>query len=255
MQEKFFKFKVAIPARYSSTRLPGKPLLQIAGKPMVQHVYERACECGAEEVVIATDDKRIYAACNEFGAKVYMTSAAHTSGTDRLAELAELCGWKDNDIVVNLQGDEPDMPAELLVQVARNLHDNPLASIATLYVDIGNRDEISDPNVVKLVKDNNNFAIYFSRAAIPYDRDKKITDSKIKDNYFRHLGIYAYRVGFLLNYSSLEASYMEAVESLEQLRALSNGCKIHVDRAGCSPGIGVDTMEDLERVRVNYETI
>ncbi len=245
-------FKVAIPARYNSSRLPGKPLLEIAGKPMIQHTYERAKESGAAEIAVATDDKRIFELCETFGAKVCMTNEKHQSGTDRLAELSELCGWVKDDIVVNLQGDEPFMSPDLLRQVAYNLASNSTASIATLYTSISDADEIVDPHAVKLVKDVNNFALYFSRAPIPWDRDKTVHNNEIEKYYFLHLGIYAYRVDFLLSYKDLTESYLERLESLEQLRALSNGYRIHVDEAVEVPGGGVDTVEDLARLRVIY---
>ncbi len=243
------KFKIAIPARYQSTRLPGKPLLDIAGKPMIQWVYEKAMQCGADEVVVATDDVRIAETCNSFGARVCITDPNHQSGTDRLAELATICGWNKDDIVVNLQGDEPLIPTSLLLQVAGNLTNNADSSIATLYTPIHECEEVTDPNVVKVVKSNSGEALYFSRAPIPWDRDNLISDSEIKNYYYRHLGIYAYRVNFLLSYSSLDSSYLEKYESLEQLRALSNGYKIHVEEAVELPGMGVDTAEDLEKVR------
>lgn len=248
MQNKL-KFKIAIPARYQSTRLPGKPLLDIAGKPMIQWVYEKAMQCGADEVVVATDDMRIADICNGFGARVCITDPNHQSGTDRLAELATICGWDKDDIVVNLQGDEPLIPTALLLQVASNLTKNTDSSIATLYTPIHEREEVVDPNVVKVVKNNSGEALYFSRAPIPWDRDKVISDSEIANYYYRHLGIYAYRVDFLLSYSSLDSSYIEKYESLEQLRALSNGYKIHIEEAVELPGMGVDTAEDLEKVK------
>ena len=247
MQDK--KFKIAIPARYQSTRLPGKPLLDIAGKPMVQWVYEKAMQCGAEEVVVATDDVRIFETCEGFGANVCMTDPSHQSGTDRLAELATNCGWNKDDIVVNLQGDELLIPTSLLLQVAENLALNPESSIATLFTPIHHREEINDPHIVKVVKSNSGQALYFSRAPIPWDRDGKITDAEIPNHYARHLGIYAYRVDFLLSYSSLHPSCLEQYESLEQLRALSNGHRIHIDQAVDLPGMGVDTAGDLEKVR------
>ncbi len=247
MQDK--KFKIAIPARYQSTRLPGKPLLDIAGKPMIQWVYEKAMQCGADEVVVATDDVRIFETCEGFGANVCMTDPNHQSGTDRLAELARNCGWERGDIVVNLQGDEPLIPTSLLLQVAENLALNPDSAIATLCTPIHQRSEITDPHIVKVVKSNSGQALYFSRAPIPWDRDGKISDAEIPNHYARHLGIYAYRVDFLLSYTSLQPSCLERYESLEQLRALSNGYNIHVDQAVDLPGMGVDTPDDLEKVR------
>lgn len=248
MQDKL-KFKIAIPARYESTRLPGKPLLDIAGKPMIQWVYEKAMQCGADEVVVATDDIRIADRCNGFGARVCITDPNHQSGTDRLAELATICGWGKDDIVVNLQGDEPLIPTSLLLQVAGNLAKNTDSSIATLYTPIHERVEVVDPNIVKVVRSNSGQALYFSRAPIPWDRDNAISDAEIANCYYRHLGIYAYRVDFLLSYSSLDSSDLEKYESLEQLRALSNGYKIHIEEAVDLPGMGVDTTEDLEKVR------
>ena len=247
MQDK--KFKIAIPARYQSTRLPGKPLLDIAGKPMIQWVYEKAMQCGADEVVVATDDLRILEICEGFGANVCMTASDHKSGTDRLAELARNCGWDRGDIVVNLQGDEPLIPTSLLIQVAENLALNSDSAIATLFTPIHERADINDPHIVKVVKSNSGQALYFSRAPIPWDRDGKITDAEIPNHYARHLGIYAYRVDFLLSYTSLQSSCLERYESLEQLRAISNGYKIHIDQAVDLPGMGVDTPEDLEKVR------
>jgi len=245
-------FKVAIPARFASTRLPGKPLLDIAGKPMLQHVYERALDCGAEEVVIATDDARIQAAAQAFGAEVCMTSAEHRSGTERLAEVAAQRGWAADAMVVNVQGDEPLLPPDLITQVAANLAQHKAAGCATLCARITDAASLFDPNVVKVVMDARGFALYFSRATIPWDRDAFARD---RDRlpplgaHYRHIGLYAYRVDLLQRYAGLVTCPLEQAESLEQLRLLWHGERIHVDEACVLPGPGVDTAEDLEHVR------
>lgn len=245
-------FHVIIPARYASTRLPGKPLLPIGEKPMLQHVYERAVACGASSVVVATDDQRIADAVDGFGGKVCMTATTHPSGTDRLAETVELLGLPDEAVVVNLQGDEPLMPAQLLRQVAKLLEQNPDADMATLATRIYTAAELFDPHVVKVISDWRGRALYFSRAVIPWDRDAfAVTTEELPSAavHYRHLGIYAYRVGFLKHYVGLEACDMERMESLEQLRVLWHGGAIQVAEAECVPGHGVDTEADLERVR------
>lgn len=245
-------FHVIIPARYSSTRLPGKPLLDIAGKPMVRHVYEKSQQSQAEHVIVATDDERIYKAVDAFGADVVMTLDSHPSGTDRLQEVAQKLNLGDEAIIVNVQGDEPLIPPVLIDQVAKNLADHPEAGVATLCERLHDLESVLNPNVVKVVFDHQGFANYFSRAPIPWSRDtfteneKRLSD---KAEYYRHIGIYAYRVGFLRDYVSWSPSMTEQVESLEQLRALEHGVKIHVDVAQIVPPGGVDTPEDLERVR------
>ena len=242
-------FKVVIPARYASTRFPGKPLVDIAGKTMLQHVYECALKSGAEQVVIATDDERIQQVANVFGAEVCMTSKDHPSGTDRLAEVSLKYDWPIEDIVVNLQGDEPLTPPEILKQVALNLADHPKAGIATLSTPIEKASEVFDPNVVKVVSDAEGYALYFSRSAIPFDREsgESITDEQARA-YQRHLGIYAYRVSFLHAYNNMEPCYLEVTEKLEQLRALYSGVPIHVEQAVKLPGPGIDTPDDLVAV-------
>lgn len=235
-------FRVAIPARYASTRFPGKPLTPIAGRAMLQHVWERACEAGAEEVVVATDDDRIAAAAAGFGATVCMTRAEHPSGTDRLAEVAETRGWPDDAIVVNLQGDEPLMPPVVLRQVAEDLAAFPDAALATLSVPLGDNGERDRPDIVKLVTDCAGYALYFSRAPIPYSRMPESADAH------RHLGIYAYRAGFLRRFSTLEPAPIERAEQLEQLRALWHGHRIHVTEAAAIPAAGVDHPDDVARV-------
>lgn len=245
------RFKVAIPARYASTRLPGKPLRNIAGRPMIQHVYERALESGAEEVVIATDDARIVEAAARFGARALMTSPEHQSGTDRLAEVAQILEWSADAIVVNLQGDEPLMPPALIRQVAADLAQYREAGIATLCSRIESAAELFDPNVVKVVLDARGFALYFSRAPIPWDRDafaRGTSELPTGAQYFRHIGLYAYRVRFLQEYQSFPACVLERTEMLEQLRALWQGVRIHVTEAVEPTGIGVDTEADLARV-------
>ncbi len=245
-------FRVVIPARYASQRLPGKPLRDIAGKPMVQHVYERARESGAQEVVIATDDARIQAAVTGFGGQVCMTSAEHVSGTDRIAEVVHVLGWPDDTVVVNLQGDEPLMPPQLLAQVAQSLVSHEEADMATLAVPLSQIDQLFDHNVVKVVIDRNGYALYFSRATIPWKRDAFGAGGEPEtmwlDGIHRHLGIYAYRAGFLGGYAALPVSPVERMESLEQLRVLWNGGRIAVDVSGLAPPAGVDTPEDLARV-------
>lgn len=245
-------FKVVIPARYASQRLPGKPLLDIAGKPMIQHVYERARESGADDVVIATDDERIRLATSTFTDRICMTSGAHNSGTDRIAEVVGQLGWADDTVVVNLQGDEPLMPPALLNQVASALVSHPDSDMATLAVPLSATQQLFDSNVVKVVTDRKGYALYFSRATIPWKRDLFVAGQSAQpdwlDGVYRHLGIYAYRAGFLHGYANLPVSPIERMESLEQLRVLWNGGRIAVDVANSAPPAGVDTAEDLARV-------
>lgn len=248
------KFVVAIPSRYESVRLPGKSLLDIAGKPMIQWVYERACQSRASEVIVATDDTRIVQACDSFGADVCLTAATHTSGTLRLGEVAQLRGWDDQTIVVNVQGDEPLMPPELIDQVALELARSSRAAMSTLMTALTDPAERANPNAVKVVTDRNGYALYFSRAPIPVDRDAEAGQSVPSGlAYGRHIGIYAYRAGFLRNFCRLPACDYERIESLEQLRALYHGFAIRVGRAVCAPGRGVDTAADLAAVRCQME--
>ena len=244
-------FKVVIPARYGATRLPGKPLRLLAGKPLVQHVFERAVESGADEVVIATDDDRIRLAAEQFGARVCMTSPHHRSGTERLSEVASRLNYPADSIVVNVQGDEPLLPPTLISQVAKDLAAQPAASIATLCAPLTQAAQLFDPNVVKLVMDHAGFALYFSRAPIPWDREQFGSDAApvaIKSDYFRHIGLYAYRCGFLREYVDRQPCRSEQLEALEQLRALYYGYRIHVAHAVEEAAAGVDTEEDLLRV-------
>lgn len=243
------QFTVIIPARYGSTRFPGKPLADLQGRPMLQHVYERATESGAADVIIATDDARIAEVARGFGARVCMTRSDHPSGTDRLAEVADREGLHDPAIVVNLQGDEPLMPPALLKQTADALALRPDCDIATLATPIYSREEVFNPNVVKVVRDRDGHALYFSRAPIPWDREHFADPaSPLAAGYLRHLGIYGYRVSFLRRYPMLSEVEMERAEALEQLRALWHGSRIFVDIAGSVPGPGVDTPEDLLKV-------
>jgi len=237
---------LVIPARFASTRLPGKPLRLLAGKPMIQHVFERAQEAadalGFESIVIATDDERIQQTCKSFDATVCMTSSEHETGSDRLAEVVTINGWTDETIVVNLQGDEPLTPISSLKQVAENLENFPEASIATLATLLSTKEEYNDPNVVKVVADKNGMALYFSRASIPFQRDE---EEVVSDFALRHIGIYAYRAGYLKSFTKMETCQIEQLEKLEQLRAMWHGARIHVDVAQEVPGHGVDTEADL----------
>ncbi len=251
-------FTVVIPARYASSRLPGKPLADIAGKPMVQHVCERAAESRAGRVVVATDDDRVREVCEGFGAEVVMTSPDHASGTDRLEEVARKLGFDSNHRVVNVQGDEPLIPPALINQVAENLELFPEAAISTLCERIHDVEHVFNPNVVKVVFDHQGMAHYFSRAPIPWARDLWQQGNPLSGRdvslpegvgYFRHIGIYGYRVSVLADFVNWAPAPTEQVESLEQLRALYNGARIHVDVAVENPPGGVDTEADLQRVR------
>ena len=238
-------FVVVIPARYASTRLPAKALRAIHGKPMIQHVHERGTESAAREVVIATDDERIADAAEVFGATVCMTGDHHQSGTERIAEVANLMDWSDDQIVVNLQGDEPTMPASIIDQCAALL-DDATADIATLASPFLTQNDFLNPNCVKVVRDANDHAIYFSRAAIPYPRDAG-SDERAARAALHHHGIYAYRCGVLRRFVAAEPSELEVCEQLEQLRALSLGLTIAVGIPAERPGAGVDTEDDLRR--------
>lgn len=247
-------FRVVIPARYAATRLPGKPLVDIAGKPMIQHVYERALESGAGQVVIATDSPLIEEAVKQFGGDVCVTAESHQSGTDRIAEVAEKMGFPDDDITVNLQGDEPLMPPAVIRQVAVNLEGTSAASMSTVCTKINTAAELFDPHLVKVAKDKHGFALYFSRASIPWDRDAFASTTEVLpevSEHYRHIGIYAYRTGFLKQFTQWPACPLEKMESLEQLRALWNGHRIHVAEAVEVPLAGVDTDKDLALVRAH----
>ena len=246
------KFKVVIPARYNSTRLPGKPLIPLAGRPMIAHVCDRAKEADAEQVVVATDDQRIFDVVANLGIDVVMTSNTHQSGTERIAEVARAYNWKSDEIVVNLQGDEPLLQAEYIRDVAVVLIDSSQAEVATLAAEITDFNEVKNSNVVKVVLDRENYALYFSRAPIPWDRDGFIEDnnhaSNLKGKYLRHIGLYAYTVGFLEQYVTWQQSALETIEALEQLRILWYGKAIIVQIVPEAPVGGVDTEDDAFRV-------
>ncbi len=240
------EFSVVIPARYASTRLPGKPLRLIADKPMIEWVWQAALASGAADVVVATDDERIASAVENFSGEVCMTSNEHSTGTDRIVEVIEKKHWDDERIIVNLQGDEPLMPADNIKQVANNL-ERYNCDMATLHKQV-TIEQAQSPDLVKLVLDHAGQALYFSRSLIPYDRNGSQPD------VFGHIGLYAYRAGFVRNYANLPACDLEQAESLEQLRALYHGYRIHSEVA-CQPvGPGVDTEEDLQRVTEIMET-
>ncbi|WP_370653554.1 3-deoxy-manno-octulosonate cytidylyltransferase [Methylotenera sp.] len=245
------EFYVVIPARYASTRLPGKPLLDIAGKPMVAWVAERAKLSGAKQIVVATDDLRIVETLKQYGHQAMMTRADHASGTDRIAEVALSQGWHDDAIVVNVQGDEPLIEASLIVEVAATLSDRSDAVMATACHAIHSKADFLNPNIVKVVLDAQYNALYFSRAPVPYPRDAFAagSDLPLDMQAYRHIGIYAYRAKFLKQYASIQPSAIERIECLEQLRVLHQGYKIAVSISENAPAAGVDTQEDLDYVR------
>lgn len=245
------EFRVVIPVRYASNRFPGKPLADIAGKPMIQHVYERATRSGAVSTVIATDDERIAEVAKNFGAMVCMTSKDHVSGTDRAAEVAVALSYEDDEIIVNVQGDEPLIPPQSIKQVATNLAIHENVKSATLCEPIKDFDELMNPNIVKVVMNQRNHALYFSRAPIAWNRElsPSKSDKTLIGTHYRHRGIYAYRVGFLLEYTQWEPCELENMEHLEQLRTLWHGIRIHVDISKQKIPPDVNTMEDLEKIR------
>ena len=248
-------FHVVIPARFSSTRLPGKPMLLIGGKPMVVRVAEQAAQSGAQQIWIATDHQPIMAAIHEHGFKACMTKADHPSGTDRIAEVVALHNWPDDTIVVNVQGDEPLIPPQLIRAVAQHLHDHPECAIATACHPIHDEASMRNPNIVKAVLDKDGNAMYFSRAPIPYPRDAFANNTPLPDSLgvLRHIGIYAYRASFLRAYSQLAPAAIEQIEALEQLRALWHGYKIGVTITQDAPPSGVDTEADLIVARQIFE--
>lgn len=249
-------FKVVIPARLGSTRLPRKVLRDIAGKPMIQRTWEAAQSAGAEEIVIATDHEEVFAACRAFGADVRMTDVAHQSGTDRVNEVARAAGWAEDTRVVNLQGDEPLMPAEMILEAAQLLADDATADIATLCHPLHAREDWLNPNVVKVVMTAAGHALYFSRAPIPWKRVGTSPESPLPEGLaFRHIGLYAYRVGALRRFSALPPSSLETSESLEQLRALEHGLRIRVGISAVPPPRGVDTEDDLAAVSARFATL
>ena len=244
-------YKIVIPARYGSSRLPGKPLIELAGKPMIQHVFERAMDTNASEIVIATDDERIFEVAVAFGANVVMTDESHENGTERIAEVAEMLSWDDSTVIVNLQGDEPLIPRSLIELTAKGLLDNSEAGMSSLCTPIDSDKDAFDPNVVKAVLDNRGFAMYFSRASIPWDREAYKHGAESLTTMipvYRHIGMYGYRVSFLKEYMKMQPTAIEQVECLEQLRALCYGVKIHMSVIAQSPGHGIDTPSDVSRV-------
>ncbi len=244
------RFKVVIPARYASTRLPGKPLIALAGRPMIAHVCDRAREANAEQIVVATDDSRIFKVASELGVKAVMTSDSHQSGSERIAEVAQKLQWQDDEIIVNLQGDEPLLSAEYIQKVAKALSDNLVAKVSTLAVTMSAAEEVFDNNIVKVVVDKQGHALYFSRAVIPWDRDGFVEQQSFipKNIYLRHIGLYAYTVGFLNQYVKWRESILEQIERLEQLRILWHGEKILVEVVAKAPMAGIDTEDDVKRV-------
>lgn len=248
-------YHIVIPARFASTRLSGKVLADIAGKPMLQHVYERAKESSAQSVTIATDDQHVMAVAEEFGANVCMTSPDHQSGTERMAEAVVAMGLEEEDIVVNLQADMPLILPELIDQVASDLAEHTNVKVSTLCQPITNSQDLFNPNVVKVVRNKRGYAMYFSRAPIPWDRSsfEDHAHIKLEGLYFSHIGIYAFRVGFLHEYMQWEPCPLEVATSLEQLRILWYGGRIHVAEAVKSIPHNVDTEEDLQRTRVIFK--
>ncbi|MFB1014820.1 MAG: 3-deoxy-manno-octulosonate cytidylyltransferase (CMP-KDO synthetase) [Alteromonadaceae bacterium] len=256
-------FVVVIPARFESSRLPGKVLADIHGKPMIQWVVEKAKLSGAKQVIVATDNDQVAAVVAGFGGEVCKTRANHQSGTERLAEVMDLYNFADDEVIVNVQGDEPFIPPENIAQVANNLsnqnHQLTQARMATLSIKISSVEDVFNPNAVKVLCDKNGYALYFSRATIPYDRNRFLNKENITDIgnfYLRHVGIYAYRASFIKDYVNWPASELEHIEALEQLRVLWHGEKIHVDVANTHvPVEGVDTPEDLEKARAYASTL
>ena len=244
-------FKVVIPARYASSRLPGKPLLDIAGKPMVVRVVEQAIASGAAEVIVATDHEQIRDAVAGYGYEVIMTKADHVSGTDRIAEVVQKQGWADDTIIVNVQGDEPLIDPALIGEVAGNLGTHAEAAMSTACHTLHDTPSILNPNIVKVVLDHQGHALYFSRAPIPYPRDAFAANRDVPADMpiYRHIGVYAYRAGFLRAYAALTPSVIEHIEMLEQLRVLWHGYKISVEITEKAPAAGVDTEADLAYVR------
>ncbi|AWA47804.1 MULTISPECIES: 3-deoxy-manno-octulosonate cytidylyltransferase [Acinetobacter] len=241
---------IVIPARFASSRLPAKPLLLIHGRPMILRVVDQAKKVeGFDDLCVATDDERIAEICRAEGVDVVLTSPDHPSGTDRLSEVARLKGWAEDDIIVNVQGDEPLLPAKLVKQVSQLLVDNPNCSMSTLCEPISALDEFQRDSIVKVVMSKHNEALYFSRATIPYDRDgAKQKQQSMHSSAYRHLGLYAYRVKLLQEYVTWDQGVLEKLESLEQLRVLENGHRIAIAIAEANLPPGVDTQEDLDRL-------
>lgn len=248
-----FSFQVVIPCRFGSSRLSGKPLLDIGGITLIQHVYDAASKSHADRVIIATDDERIEDVARSFGAEVMMTATDHCSGTDRITEVVKRKNYTDDTIIVNVQGDEYGLPPALVDQVAKALNDNQAKQMATLCERITELEDLTNPGVVKVLRDKNNSAIYFSRSPIPW-QEKASKSEEPGSPVYRHIGIYAYRAGFLKQFSSLDTCLLEEAEKLEQLRAIYNDYTIHVEEACAQSGIGIDTDEDLEKARRLYNS-
>ena len=248
-------FRVIIPARYDSSRLPGKVLRDIAGRPMLQHVYDKAVDSGAESVVIATDDERIADVAEGFGALVSMTSSDHQSGTERLCEAVQALEYDPDEIIIGLQADEPLIPIPMIHQLVEDLVEHDNIKVASLCIPINDIDALFDPNVVKVILSRRHFAMYFSRAPIPWDRSTFDSKEKIKldGQHFRHVGMYGYRVSFLLDYINWSGCPLESIELLEQLKILWNGGRIHMNITKTNAPSGVDTEEHLEYVRGELE--
>ena len=237
---------MVIPARFAAKRLPGKPLIEFGGRPLLQHVYQAALNSKAAEVIIATDDERIETAARGFGARAVMTSPAHRTGTDRIAETVSLLQLPGSRIIVNVQGDELGLPPVLIDQVAGNLAGNRDASMASLYAPVKSAQEMNDPNCVKVVVDARGHALMFSRSALPWNAP---------DKGCRHIGIYAYTCDFLKTYTELPVCALEQAERLEQLRALHHGYRIHVAQAAAEPGLEINTPEDVEAARKRFQEL
>jgi 3-deoxy-manno-octulosonate cytidylyltransferase (CMP-KDO synthetase) len=247
-------FHVIIPARYGSTRLPGKPLLQLGDRPLIHWVWQSAVDSGAASVLVATDDERIRAAALRFGADCAMTSPNHVSGTDRIAETVRARGFAAEDIVVNLQGDEPLMPAAVVAGVAQGLRETAGCDISTAVAPIRSLREFLDPNCVKALRARDGRALYFSRAPVPWPRDSIAAERPAAFlGAWRHIGIYAYRVRSLLQFAAWPPTPLETTEKLEQLRALEHGMHIHLVALSVAPPAGIDTPEDLARVRAELQ--
>lgn len=243
------EFDVFIPARYGSRRLPGKPLIEIKGKPLIQYVYECARSSSAARVIVSTDDERIVQAVRGFGGEVYVTRAEHPTGTDRIAEAVAAMGLADDRIIVNVQGDEPQMPGTLIDEVAHALVDHPESVVSTACHPLTTTNNQNDPNIVKVVTDADGLALYFSRAPIPWSREQQTVRAQ------RHIGIYGYRVGLLKTFARWRRSDLEQIEQLEQLRVLYHGGRVFVRQTAMAPGIGVDTREDLVKFEKSLGSI
>lgn len=245
------EFRIIIPARFESTRLPGKVLADINGKPMVQYVYENSLASGAESVVIATDNDQVREVAEGFGAEVVMTEASHQSGTERIAEAVAALDYDKDEIIVGVQADEPLVPPDMIRELAGALDEHDNVRIASLCQKITDIEELLDPNAVKVVLNRRHYAMYFSRATIPWDREgfKNQDQATISDHHYRHIGLYAYRAGFLSDYIDWPESPLEMLECLEQLRILWNGGRMHMTITKKKIPPGVDTPADLEKVR------